>query len=673
MTPLPSISAMDLKLLGIDPDKFYNLSPTEQRNFLRMQAVDDFVFQSERRTDSSVDLAKSYKSSIYLILAHLWVPYKGWFILSLLLSVIQSGLFLSLPWILKLAINDLLTQGDFQVVITDFFLLIINMGVLAILMYIRIYMNNRIGALIVKTLRDEMFRAIQRSSYNFLDHYQTGDLISRNTADINLLKTFLSTQISIFIRQLITVIFSIGVMFLINPIVGLCACITTPLVFFIMRTYRAKLRPISVEARESYSTMTSVAQENITGMRVVRAFNQETTEIAKFQKINTQFYKQSQQQNLLQAAFEPIIRLIANASMIIVLVVGTQLTSEGTTVLAVGDFFALIILVNFSIEPLFFITRFLADLSKISPACDRVAQILQNIDCEYLIPLLPSDISKETGTFAPPPTLPDLPPISGEVEFDRVSVMYNTNSHTAVKNLSFHVRSGEKVAILGATGSGKSTLIRSLLRLYPLSDGCIKLDGHDISQYNVHSLRSQIGIVPQETFLFGRSVRDNLTLGNPKASWDMIQNAVRLAQCEDFILALPEKYETIIGERGATLSGGQKQRMAIARALITQPKILILDDATSSVDVDIEYAIQQHFEEMFQNATTFIITQRLSTVRHVDRIIVLNHGSIVQMGSHESLMQDPQGIYAQLYTTLQIEERASETKNNLSPQEEVRP
>jgi ATP-binding cassette subfamily B protein len=635
------ISSEELKTLGINEEKFRRLSPKEQHTFLRLHALEDSIILKSREQRERPDPNKTYKTSFRQILDYMWVPYRGLFLITVFLSIIQALLFLMLPLMLQQGINHLLETRDLMVVVRDFLIIVVILGCMAVLMYIRIYMNNWIGTNIIKDLRDDMFRRLQAASFGFLDVNPTGDLISRNTSDINLLKQLLSSQLAFFIRQCLTLFLSIILMFYINAFVAFYATLTIPIIFIIMIIYRRKIYPIFAASRGTYGDLTSVVQENITGMRVVRAFAQEDREISFFKKQNDKYYDQHQELIFYQSSFDPLVRLFANISILIVIALGTSLALEDYNAMKIGDLFALIMLINFSIEPLFFISRFLGDMSKVGATCDRVVEILNN-------PLNEPNVN-----------LPDLPSIQGVVEFDNVSLSYAKSEHYELKDISFKTKPGEQIAILGATGSGKSTLIRSIARFYEVSKGAIKIDGRDIRDFNIKSLRTQIGMVPQETFLFGRSIWDNLTLGNHKATEEEVLYATKLANIHEYIDSLPEKYNTVIGERGVTVSGGQKQRMAIARALIVKPRILILDDATSSVDVDTEFEIQQSFKEMFQNSTTFIITQRLSTVRNADRIIVLEHGRIQELGTHQELLDKPDGIYSKLYKTLKVEERAS--------------
>jgi ATP-binding cassette subfamily B protein len=512
--------------------------------------------------------------------------------------------------------------------------IILLMVVLAVVMYVRIYTNNWMGANIIKDLRNDMYGKIQMLNYSFLDTNMVGDLMARNTADINLLKQLMSSQLAMFVRQALTFVFAIVAMYIINPTLSLYIIAALPFVFIVMMFYRKKIYPVMGDSRESNSDLTSVVKENISGMRVVRAFAMEDFEIAKFNDINTEYYKANMGLIKWSTSFEPLVRLLINIAIVLLIYEGGRMASLGIGNIQVGDFFALILLADFSIEPLFFISKFLGDMSKISVTCDRVVEVLNS---DQIIPNADN---------------PEIKKINGEIRFKDVWFSYEHDEHYVLKGVDFKIEPGENIAILGATGSGKSTLIKLISRFYEIDKGAITIDGIDIKQWDQHALRSQIGYVSQEVFLFSRSIRDNIALGHPEIPLEDIQEAAKLANIHDFIDLLPDGYDTIVGERGVTLSGGQKQRIAIARALVIKPRIIVFDDATSAVDVDTEFQIQKSFGTMFKGSTSILITQRLSTIRHADRIFVLDHGKISQMGSHEQLVSETQGIYYNLIKTL---------------------
>ena len=637
-----NLSKEDMITLGINPDSFFKLSKREQKSFIQLHALEDSLLFRERKKRKLPSPDLTFKTPFGQILSYLKITYKKPFIFSLFLAILQAFLFLMLPIMLKNIINLLLKNMSEEGLILVYIELgytAIIIGLLAAIMYIRIYLNNWIGINIIKDLRDGMFKKIQKSTYEFLDKNASGDLISRNTSDINLLKNILSNQIAVFIRQVLLVIFSVAAMFYINFELAIVSFIPIPLIFIIMIGYRRKINPIFKKSRKINGELTSLVQENITGMRVVRAFAQEESEINKFKKKNTEYFETDQKLIFLLSSFEPIVKVLSISCEIIVIYIGAQNILNGGGIL-IGDLFAFIILINFTIDPLFFISRFLGNIPKVNGASERICKILNN------------DIEEQTYD------LPEFGPINGDVEFKNVFLSYTNDMHEELKDINIKIKAGEQIAILGATGSGKTSLIRLIPQFYKQKSGTILIDGKDITKYNIQSIRKQIGMIPQETFLFGRTIKENLLLGNAHATTEEMIHATKLSDIHDFINNLPLGYDTVLGERGVNLSGGQKQRVAIARALIINPKILILDDATSAVDVDTEYEIQQSFDQMFKGSTIFIITQRLSTVRNADRIIVLDHGKIAEFGTHDNLLKNQEGIYSKLYTSLKVEERA---------------
>jgi len=587
-------------------------------------------------------LSHKYKSSLRLVLSYLW-DYKYYFIFIVILGIIQSALFLSLPLFLGPTLDILVNPSNLiENVIPLFILMVIIQIVVGIVFGVRIWTNRWVGANIIYKLRNDLFSTIQIMSFSWLDEHKTGDLLSRTTSDVNLLKEFLGNNLQLFVRQAFTFTLSFLILFIINVELAFYVIFISPALFYVLFKFRQKMRPVFKKSRETYADLTHNIQENVQGIKVVKSFGREGHEINEFTKINDEYYEDSMNIIKLQATFDPIIYLIDNIAFLIVILLGGTLVLRGN--MTFGEIFSFILVMNFSVEPLYFISRFLANMPKISETAERVAHILKS----------PIDVKEAKE-------MKIMPPINGEVEFKNVSFQYDPNSKQYIlKKINFKANPGETIAILGATGSGKSTLIKLIPRFYDVTEGEILIDGMNIKDLSFKSLRKQIGYVSQDRILFSRSVKENIAFGKRDIKEKAIKNAARIAHIDEFIEnELSKKYETKVGERGMTLSGGQKQRVAIARALAVKPRILLLDDCFSSVDVDTEYEIQRLLKDVIEDTTTFLITQRLSTVRHADRIMVMDNGKISQLGSHEELMKEDDGIYKKLYLTLKVEERAS--------------
>ena len=582
-----------------------------------------------------------YNSPLRQILSYLW-DYKRVFIIVLIFGIIQSVLFLTFPLFLGPAVDVLVNPSiPLDTIFPIFFTIVSIQIIVGILFGIRIYFNRWIGANVIYNLRNDLFRTIQIMNFEWLDKNKTGDLISRTTSDVNLLKEFLGNNFQFFIRQCVTFSFSFVILFLINIELAFFVLVISPALFYVLLLFRKKLRPVFKRSREKYSDLTHVIQESVQGIKVIKSFGRESHELEKFSDENDGYYEKSLSIIKLQAFFDPIIYLIDNIAFLIVLLLGGVFVLEGG--MTFGDLFAFVMVLNFSVEPLYFLSRFLGNLPQITETCERVVSILNS----------------ETNVREKKKAK-ELPPIRGDIEFKNVSFEYNVESeHYILKNLNFKISAGENIAILGPTGSGKSTLVKLIPRFYDTTEGDIFIDGMNIKEVNFKSLRKQIGYVSQERILFSRSIRENIAFGKKNLDLESVKKAAIASDIHQFIVEeLPNKYNTEVSERGTSLSGGQKQRLSIARALAVNPKILILDDATSSVDVDTEYKIQRHFQEVFTNSTTFLITQRLSSIRNADRIIILDKGKIAQIGTHDDLMSQKDSIYRTMYMTLKVEERA---------------
>ena len=584
-------------------------------------------------------LDKKYSSSLKQILSYLW-EYKKLFISIIIFGIVQSILFLTLPLFLSPALDILVDPNkNISAVFPIFVLIIIIQSIVAVLFTIRIYLNRWVGSKVIFSLRNDLFLTIQLMSFKWLDENKSGELISRTTSDLNNLKQFLANNLQFFVRQSFTFVFSYIILLIINAQLAFYVVLVSPFLFYALLTFRKKMRPVYKKSRETYADLTHRIQENVQGIKVVKSFAREEYETDLFKNHNDEYYEDSMDIIKLQATFDPVIYLLDNIAFLVVLLVGGLFVIDG--VMTFGALFAFVLVMNFSIEPLYFITRFLGNMPQITETSKRLTNILNS---EIIV--------KEKQDAK------ELPPIKGEIEFKNVSFSFSSKSdYYVLKDINLKVKPGETIAILGATGSGKSALVKLIPRFYDADKGEILIDGTNIKDVTFNSLRKQIGFVSQERHLFSRSIRDNIAFGNRDIPFNDVKYAARVSNIDEFIeQELPKEYQTKVGERGTTLSGGQKQRVAIARAFAIKPKILILDDATSSVDVDTEYEIQQHFEEVFEETTTFLITHRLSSVRHADRILILDNGKIAQLGTHEELINQD-GIYKKLYQTLKMEEQ----------------
>jgi ABC-type multidrug transport system fused ATPase/permease subunit len=468
-------------------------------------------------------------------------------------------------------------------------------------------------------LRNRMYSHLQSLELGFFDEQQTGQLMSRSTVDLQSVRFFLGYGL-IFIGQSgLTILIAAAVMFAVNPPLAAVTLAPTPFVIWIAFIYGRKNRPASQEVQQRIAELTAEAEENVSGVRVVKAFAQEERQLARFQRSTRRVFDQSMVSTRLSAFYSPLIGFLPNLGLAALLFVGGRQAINGS--ITIGDFVAFYGYVLMLTGPMrmFGIALGLAQRAVASGA--RVFEILDRK------PLLTS-----------PADAPPLPSGEGRVELRDVSFGYEGGAQV-LSDIDLTVEAGRTVALVGATGSGKSTLVMLIPRLYDVTGGSVLVDGADVRSIEVGSLRREVAFVSDDPFLFSASVRDNIAYARPDASDEEVLDAARRAGAEEFIDALPDRYDTRIGERGYTLSGGQRQRIAIARALLKDPRILILDDATSSVDATTESRITRALHELTRGRTTFIIAHRLSTIALADEIVVLEDGRIAAQGTHAELLQ----------------------------------
>ncbi len=487
-------------------------------------------------------------------------------------------------------------------------------------------------------LRNDLQRKITQLSFSFHDQSEAGDLLSRTIQDVERIRFLTGRATFRIIEGSFLMLITAVVMIWMNPALGLMAIAAMPFLVVQSVTFGRVFRPLSVQIQKQLATLTTRVEQNLRGARVVKSFAQEDAEIERFEAQNRYWFDLSATGARLQAFNMPRLNLIANLSSVVILWYGGWLVINDQ--LTLGELVAFTTYMGQLISPVRFLGMILPAISMAAASAERIFEILDTVPEVYEKPSAPdlaARLADEGRTCR------------GHVRFENVAFAYGRHA-SVLKEISFEALPDQVVALLGPTGSGKTTVVNLIPRFYDPSAGRITLDGVDIREVNLASLRSQIGIVLQETTLFAASIRENITFGRPDATQDEIEAAARAAQAHDFILQASHGYDTHVGERGVTLSGGQKQRLAIARALLTDPRILILDDATSSIDSETEHLIQMALERVMQGRTTFVIAHRLSTVQRADLILVLDKGRIVASGKHHELLKSStlyQNIYHQ--------------------------
>ncbi len=478
-------------------------------------------------------------------------------------------------------------------------------------------------------LRNELFAKIQRLSFSYHDQTQTGQLMVRATDDVEKVRMFIGQGLMMALQAFVFLFGILAILLLSNVQLTLVILPTLPIALVLFMGFGAITQPLFMRVQQKLSTLNTILQENLAGIRVVKAFVREASEQAKFTRAADDLMQQHLVVSRVFSFLFPSVFLIANLGQAAVLYFGSRQILAGTLTLGEWQKFSLYLMLLFF--PLGMLGMIISQMSQASASAQRIFEILD----------ARSDVSDKPGART-------LPPIRGHVQFEHVTFRYFGSAEPVLRNVSFEARPGETIALLGATGSGKTTIINLIPRFYDASEGRVMIDGHDVRDVKLDSLRSQIGIVLQDATLFSGTLRDNIAFGRPDATMEQVIAAARAAEAHEFILGFPEGYDTRVGERGATLSGGQKQRVAIARALLLDPRILILDDSTSSVDLATEYQIQKALDQLMQGRTSFVIAQRISTVLNADQILVLDRGEIVARGKHEELLETSP-LYAEIY------------------------
>lgn len=541
------------------------------------------------------------------------------------------------PYLIKIFINRVILRGEMHYLVPIIVLAIAASVVRGVFSYSQQYFMELLGQNTLMHLRQLLYRKLMDLSFEYYDHVKTGQLISRLTGDIEMVRMIYAQSIPQLTNFVTSLTFVIVILFHLDKSLGMLTLWVVPVLLFTVVRFDQRIRPAFLAQRQQFGRLTTRLQEAISGIRVVKAFAQENRESVRFATENQGNFDKNMAAVDIWSFYFPLLDAMANSvSAALFLYGGFQVIRHeinlGTLVAAIG-----------------YLWQLVWPLSNLGGLLNVVIQ--GHAAAERLL-----EIEREVPTVRPPASPVSVPRLRGEVYFDHVSFSYR-NGPPALQDVCLHVPAGSTVALLGTTGSGKSTLVYLLARFYDVTEGALYLDGHDVRTLDLRQLRRQVAFVLQESFLFSATVRDNIAFGRPDAPLADIVAAAKAAHAHEFIMELPQGYDTVVGERGVGLSGGQKQRIAIARALLMDPAILVLDEATSSVDTRTEMAIQDALSRLLQHRTSFVIAHRLATLRRADLVVVMSQGRVVEAGRHQELLARS-GLYRRIHD-LQFQDQAA--------------
>jgi ABC-type multidrug transport system fused ATPase/permease subunit len=556
-------------------------------------------------------------------------PYRRQTILTYICLTAITMLNLVVPWLIKQAIDVGLARREAG------FLALVALAILGVSLLRALfglgqrYYQEWLSQHIAYDLRNRVYDKLQRLSFSYHDYAESGQLLTRGTSDVEAVQRFIAYGFLDAINMLLLFIGILAILLLTNWRLALISLLPMPMLAALTAYLRKRTRILWDRVQQDYSRMSNTLKENLVGAQVVRAFAREPYEIEKFGAANRDLMRSRQHVLRLHGTIGATLSLLITLStMLVIWFGGREVIAGRLTVGALVAFNSYVVLLAMPVQRLTGVVNMIAE-AQVSGG--RIYEILHT----------PFDVKEG-------PDARELPPVAGLVRFENVSFRYANSKEAALQNISLEAQPGQIVALVGRTGAGKSSLVHLIPRFYDVSEGRITIDGIDIREVTLHSLRRQIGIVLQESLLFSATIRENIAFGHPQASMEEVIVAAQAARAHDFIMSFPDGYETMVGERGITLSGGQRQRIAIARALLINPRILILDDSTSSVDTETEHEIQRALATLMQGRTSFVIAQRLSTVKKAHQILVLDHGRIVERGTHEELLARG-GPYRHIY------------------------
>ncbi len=571
--------------------------------------------------------AVPYRTTFFRLLGFL-KPYRVGLIVSTLLAIGSQAAQIAVVWVTKHVIDTGLRGHDRHALWLSVWL-IVGFGVVrAVLMAGRRLISGKQALGVEFDMRNGLYAHLVRLSFGFYDRHQTGQLMSRATVDLQGVRFFLGYGLIFFFQNVLTVVSVTGVLFVFEWKLALISVAVTPLLVVLAYRYSHVSHPTLRDVQQRLADVATVAEENIVGVHVVKAFAQEPAEVEKFRLRSEAVFRRTLEANRQRAFYVPLISFVPLVAQAAVLLAGARMVTHGT--LSPGSFIAFNLYLAMLVMPLRSLGMWIGQLQRATAAGERIFEIMDE----------PEEVTDR-------PEAIDLPPGPGEIRFEHVAFEYLADRRV-LSDVDLDIDAGRIVALIGHTGSGKTTLTSLVPRFYDVSSGRVTLDGVDVRDVTLTSLRREIGVISQEPFLFSATVRENITFGAPHLTDEEVERVARLAQAHEFVERLPKGYDTVIGERGITLSGGQRQRLAIARALAVDPRVLILDDATASVDASTEARIRLGLREAMHGRTTLIIAHRLSTIALADEIVVLDEGRIAARGTHDELLKTS-AVYREIY------------------------
>ncbi|MGZ4193789.1 MAG: ABC transporter ATP-binding protein [Solirubrobacteraceae bacterium] len=546
-------------------------------------------------------------------------PYRKGVIWSFVLAFGALAATVLIPYLTGLAINAIRTHDHHQLVMLALAILVAGLGRLVLSVFRRL-VAGEVSLGVELDLRNTLYGHLQRLELSFFDRQQTGQLMSRATVDLQSVRFFLGYGLVFIAQAVVTILLAAVAMFALQPDLAAISLAPVPFVVLIANRYGHRSRPAMQEAQQRIAELTADAEENVSGVRVVKAFAQERRQLDRFGHTVQRVFDQQMLATRIQAFYNPLISFLPNLGLAAILLFGGRRVIDGS--LSLGAFTAFYAYLLMLISPMRTLGYMLGAAQRSTASGARIFQVLDR-----------------EPRIESPPDAPPLPEGGGHVSLRGVGLTFEGATHPALRDIDLDVPAGQVVALVGAMGSGKSALVSLLPRLYEVSTGSVCIDGADVRSVRVASLRQAIAVVNDDPFLFSATVHDNIAYAHAEATREEVERAAIAAQAHEFISRLPDGYDTRVGERGLTLSGGQRQRIAIARAILADPRILILDDATSSVDTSTELEIKRALSGVLSGRTTFVIAHRLSTISLADRIVVLEDGQILADGTHDELLE----------------------------------